>query len=117
MVMLDKLFGSKIAAYVLLYIYHYGEIHLRALAKGIGVSVSAVKNQLNRFEEAGVIASKEAGRTRLFFFNKKSPMTKYLMEMIQIVHTQMSFEDKEELFSLRMRPRRSGKPVVGRESR
>lgn len=112
--MLEKLFGSEKAAYILLYLYHYGEVHLRAIARGIGASVSAVSNQLKKFEEAGVITSKEAGRTRLYFFNKKSPLTRPLMDMVGIVHFSMSNSDKEKLFSLRTRPRRSGKPIIGR---
>jgi len=110
--MIDKLFGTKTAAYVLLYIYHYGEAHPRGVAKGIKISLSSVQNQLNKFEESGVMVSKLVGNVRIFFFNKKSPLTKPLMNLIKVVHSSMSTEDKEELFSDRNRPRRSGKPIL-----
>ena len=110
--MIDKLFGTKNAALVLLYIYHYGEAHPRGVAKGIDASLSSVQNQLNKFEESGVMVSKLVGNVRIFFFNKKSPLTKPLMDLIKVVHSSMSIEDKELLFSDRNRPRRSGKPVL-----
>lgn len=36
------------------------------------------------------------------------------MEMVGIIHASMSIADKEILFKTRKRPRRAGKPIVGR---
>ena len=58
------------------------------------------------------MVSKLIGNVRIFFFNKKSPLTKPLMDLMKVVHSSMSVEDKEQLFSDRNRPRRSGKPVL-----
>ena len=112
--MLDKLFGSKNAALVLLYLYHYGEAHPRGIARGIEASLSSVQNQLSKFEDAGVVVSKLIGNVRIYFFNKKSPLSKPLLELINVVHSSMSKEDKERLFSMRNRPRKPGKLVLGR---
>lgn len=115
--MIDKLFGSKNAGYILLYLFHYGEAHPRGIAKGLKISLSAVQNQVERFEESGVLVSKLIGNVRVYSFNKKFPITKPLLEILTIVHSSMSREDKEELFHERKRPRRTGKPVIGRGER
>ena len=112
--MLDKIFGSKNAANILLYIFHYGEAHPRGIAKDLEISLSTVQNQLERFEESGVLVSKLIGNIRLYFFNKKYPLTSPVLEMLKIVHSQLSFQDKEKLFPSRNRPRRAKKPVIGR---
>ncbi len=112
--MLDKLFGTQTAAFILLHLYHYGEVYARALARDLDISLSAVQKQLQKFEEAGVVVSKLMGRTRIYSFNKKSPLTKPLMELVDVIYSSMSISDKEHLFETRQRPRRSGKPVRGR---
>ncbi|MBF0315990.1 MAG: winged helix-turn-helix transcriptional regulator [Oligoflexia bacterium] len=112
--MLEKIFGTKTASFTLLHLFHYGEIHARGLSREIAISLSSVQNQLIKFEEAGVVISKKIGTTRVYSFNKKSPLTKPLMELINVIHSNMSISDKELLFKERKRPRRSGKPVIGR---
>ena len=112
--MLDKIFGTQTAALTLLHLFHYGEIHARGLSRDISISLSTVQKQLQKFEEAGVVVSKKIGTTRIFFFNKKSPLTRPLMDLVGVIHSSMSVEDKEQMFHERKRPRRSGKPVVGR---
>lgn len=110
--MLDKLFGTQTAEFILLHLFHYGEIHARGLARDTNKSLSAIQNQLHKFEAAGVIVSKKIGNVRIYRFNKKFPLTKPLMELVQIVHSSMSLSDKADFFSERKRPRRAGKPVI-----
>ncbi len=112
--MLAKLFGTQTAGFVLLHLFHYGEVYARRLARDLDISLSSVQKQLQKFEDAGVVVSKLMGRTRIYVFNQKSPLTKPLMELINVVYTSMSLSDKEQLFKTRQRPRRPGKPVVGR---
>ena len=69
--MLDKLFGTSTAGFVLLHLYHYGEVYARALARDLDISLSAIQKQLEKFECAGVIISKTMGRTRIYSFNKR----------------------------------------------
>ena len=111
---LDKIFGTKTASFILLHLFHYGELHARGIARDIEISLSTVQNQLEKFEDSGVVTSKRIGNIRIFSFNKKSPLTKPLMELVGIIHSSMSISDKEILFKSRKRPRRAGKPVVGR---
>jgi DNA-binding HxlR family transcriptional regulator len=115
--MLDKIFGTKTASYTLLHLFHYGELHARGLSRDIEISLSTVQKQLKKFEDSGVVVSKKIGNTRIFSFNKKSPLTKPLMELVGIIHASMSVDDKEILFKSRKRPRRAGKPVIGRGSK
>ncbi|MBL6992258.1 MAG: winged helix-turn-helix transcriptional regulator [Bacteriovoracaceae bacterium] len=111
--MLDKIFGTKTASFILLHLFHYGEIHARGVSRDISISLSTVQKQLEKFEDSGVVVSKKIGNTKIFSFNQKSPLTKPLMELVGVVHSSMSLADKEILFKTRKRPRRAGKPVIG----
>lgn len=110
--MLDKILGTKTAEFIMLHLFHYGEVHARGLAKDSAISLSAIQNQLQKFEDAGVIISKKIGNVRVYRFNRKSPLTKPLMELVKVVHSSMSLSDKATLFSVRKRPRRAGKPII-----
>ena len=110
--MLEGIFGNQTAEKALLHIYHYGEIHASAIAKDYGIALNPIKGQLDRFEQAGVIASKEVGRTRLYFFNPKSVFLGPLKEMLKIAYESIPLKEREILFASRRRPRRRGKPVL-----
>ena len=109
--MLEKIFGNKTAEKVMLHLYHYGEIFPSAIARDYNIALTPVQNQLQRFEEAGVLISKMVGRTRVYKFNKRYPLTKPFIELVQIVYETISLEDKEKIFKKRRRPRKKGKPV------
>ena len=110
--MLEKILGSDTAMKIMLHLVHYGEIYPSAVAKDYQISLSGVQKQFERFEEAGILVSKLVGKTRVYFFNKKSPTVKPFMEFIKIYYDGLSLEDKEKIFVERRRPRRPGKPVL-----
>ena len=110
--MLESIFGNPTAEKVLLFIHHHGEAHLGAIAADYGVSKAAVRQQLNRFERGGVLVSKEMGRTRIYTFNKKSPLTRPVQDLVGLAYDQLSVNEKEKIFHSRRRPRRKGKPVT-----
>ena len=110
--MLDKILGSDTAMKIMLHLIHYGEIYPSAVAKDYQISLSAVQKQFARFEEAGILVSKLVGKTRVYFFNKKSPTVKPFMDLIKVYYDGLSLEDKERIFGERRRPRRPGKPVI-----
>lgn len=114
--MIEIIFGSKTAAKVMLYLFHYGEGYASGISKDMGIALSQVQKQLDKFEQAGVFISKKTGNSRVYQFNAKNPVTKKLKELIQVFYNSMSLEEKEEVFSVRRRPRRKGKPVMGRRS-
>ncbi len=110
--MLETIFGSETSAFILLNLYHYGEIHLRALARNMRKSPTAVAAQLNRLEDGGLLVSREVGRTRLYSFNKKSPYIDSVLKIIATTYEAMPIKLKEETFGERGRPRAKGKPVI-----
>ncbi len=110
--MIEGILGTKTAEKIMLHIYHYGETHPSVIARDCGISKTAVVNQLDRFERAGILVSKLAGRTRLYMFNPKSPFFNPFREIIQIAYESIPIEKRADLFSARRRPRRKGKPIL-----
>lgn len=110
--MLDKILGSETAMKIMLHLIHYGEIHPSGVAGDYKISLSAVQKQFKRFEDAGILVSKLVGKSRVYFFNKKSPTVKPFIDLIKVYYDGLSLEDKEQLFANRRRPRRPGKPVL-----
>jgi DNA-binding transcriptional ArsR family regulator len=112
--MLNKILGSETAMKIMLHLIHYGEIYPSAVAKDYNLALSGVQKQFQRFEDAGILVSKLVGKSRIYLFNKKSPVVKPFIELIKVYYDGLSLEDKEQLFSARRRPRRPGKPVLRR---
>lgn len=110
--MIEGIFGNKTAERVLLHIYHYGEIHASAIAQDYHLAITPIKAQLERFESAGILVSKEVGRSRLFFFNPKSVFVRPVKEIIKIAYESIPLKERELIFKTRRRPRAKGKPVL-----
>lgn len=110
--MLKNIFGNKTAEKVLIYIYHYNEGYPRALAKDLNIPITPVRNQLDRFEKAGVLVSKQFGRVRLYKFNERSPLTRPVKELIKIVYESYPLSERAQMFKARRRSRAKGKPVL-----
>jgi len=113
---LEALFGNRTAAKLMLYLFHYGEAYARGAARDLGIAVSAVQRQLDKFESAGLLVSRMVGNTRVYTFNPKQPATAKLKDLVGVFYEALSIKDREHLFPTRRRPRRKGKPVVGRKS-
>ncbi len=109
--MLEGIFGNKTAEKVLLHIFHYGESHASAIANDFKMTLNPIIQQLNRFELAGVLISKEVGRSRVYSFNPKSPILKPVKELVEIAYESISLSERQKLFHARRRPRRKGKPI------
>lgn len=110
--MLEGIFGNRTAEKVLLHILHYGEIHASAIAQDHHVALTPIKRQLERFEGAGILVSKEMGRARVYSFNPKSPLTGPVKDLLNMVYESISLREREQIFGTRRRPRRKGKPVL-----
>jgi predicted transcriptional regulator len=111
--MLEGLLGNKSARQVLLDLYHNGEVHASAIAQDFNVAVTPIRHQLDRLENAGLLVSREAGRTRLYSFNPKSPFSRPIKEIIKIEYESLPVEMRQKIFQ-RRRPRRKGKQVIAR---
>ena len=96
----------------MLHIYHYGEIHAAAIAKDYNTAVTPIKNQLERFENGGILIAKTIGRSRVFSFNQKSLWIKPITEILRIAYESIPLKEREEIFESRRRPRKKGKPVL-----
>jgi hypothetical protein len=109
--MIDGILGNKTAETIMLHIYHYGESHASGVVNDLGTSLTATRGQLSRFEQAGVLVSKQVGRTTLYSFNPKSPFTKPLKELVRVAYDSIPLKQRELMFKKRRRPRRKGKPI------
>jgi len=110
--MIEGIFGNLTAEKVLLHIFHYGSIHASAIAKDYDVALTPIIKQLERFEIAGILASKQAGRSRLYFLNPKSPFNQPISEILKIAYESMPLKEREKQFGKRRRPRMKGKPTL-----
>ncbi len=110
--MIETIFGNTTAAKIMLYLFHNGEAYASGIASDMGITKSQVIKQLNRFEESGILVSKEMGKIRVYTFNPKLGVTKKLKDLIQVFYDAIPLEQKEQMFSERRRPRRKGKPVI-----
>ena len=77
-IMLDTLIQSKTRLKLLLRFFLNPEstAYLRGLAQEFDESTNAVRVELNRFEEAGLIQSHKDGNKKMFQVNTKFPMFK-----------------------------------------
>jgi len=109
--MLEPILGTKSRELVLQYILCFESGYAREISKYLGLSLPSVQNQLNGFEDGGVMLSKMSGRTKLFFFN---PRYAFLDELTALLNKAKEFYKPEikNLFEMqRKRPRRPGKPL------
>jgi DNA-binding transcriptional ArsR family regulator len=110
--LLEGILGNRTAERVLLYLEQYGEGYARAIAATFeDVSVSMALAQLKRFEAAGLLASRQQGRTLLFTWN---PRCVFLPEVRALLHKALAAlpeREQRRYFQQRRRPRRSGKPA------
>lgn len=109
--MLEGVFGNKTAEKVLLHIFHYGESHASAIASDFDTALNPVIQQLNRFENAGILVSKEMGRSRVYSLNPKSPFRKPIANLLEVAYESIPWDERQKIFRVRRRPRRKGKPV------
>ena len=79
------------------------------------MAVGQVQRQLDRFETAGLLISRLLGKTRVYVFNPKYPLTQPFQQMVQRVYESIPLGEREVLFPTRRQPRRKSKPVIGRQ--
>jgi len=109
--MLEPLLGSKGRERVLVFLRARKEGYAREIARFFDTDLVQVQKQLDRLEYGGVIASRAAGRTRLFTFNPRYP---FLTELTALLDKALQFypqDQQDALLMNRRRPRRRGKPL------
>ena len=108
---LETLFGSRSAAWALLFLQNYGEGHARRIATAFGVPHNAIQRQLRRFEEDGILVSRMVGRSRIFSWNPRNPTVRNLREFLEAELGLLSSDVTQRYFRERVRPRRTGKAM------
>jgi|Deesub1362A_J573_1020465.scaffolds.fasta_scaffold01364_2 hypothetical protein len=106
-----SLLGSANSERVLLFILAREEGYATEVARFFETDLYAIQRQLDKLERGGVLASRKAGRTRLYTFNPGYP---FLAELKALLEKALSFcppELRERLLMNRRRPRRRGKSL------
>jgi predicted transcriptional regulator len=109
--MLESVLGSINRERVLLFIHCREEGYAREIARFFDTNLDPIQKQLDRLEAGGVLASRKAGKTRLYSFNTRCPFLKELKALLQKITTFCPDELMESLLMNRRRPRRRGKPI------
>ncbi len=108
--MLEPLLTSAVKEKVLLYLLTHKESYARELSVDLGYRLYGVQNQLARLEQGGVLYSRLRGRTRLYGINPRYPFRRELEALLRKALRFLPQEEKERLYTPRLRPRRPGKP-------
>jgi hypothetical protein len=109
--MLEPLLGSANAERVLLFLLARDEGYASEIAAFFDTDLYGVQRQLDKLETGGVLASRTAGRTRLYRF---SPRYAFLTELNALLQKALSAyppDEQDRLRIVRRRPRRRGKPL------
>lgn len=107
--MLASLFGSKTAERVLIFLAAREEGYAREMARFFETDLKSVQKQLDKLEAAGVLSSREVGRTRPYTFNPRYPFLAELKALLEKALTFYPEEEREKLVMIRRRPRGRGK--------
>ena len=109
--MLEPLLGSTNAERVLIFLVAREEGYASEIAKFFDTDLYGIQKQLDKLENGGVLASRTAGRTRLYRF---SPRYAFLAELKALLLKALSTyppDEQDRVLVVRRRPRRRGKPL------
>jgi hypothetical protein len=109
---LETILGNKSAYWVLLFIYHYGEIYPSQIAKALNLNLTPLLDQCRRFSDAGILTRKVFGKSTVYALNIKSPVYQSLYRLIGDSYKAIPENEKEQIFKIRTRSRKAGKEVI-----
>lgn len=109
--MIEAILGSLSCERVLVFISARKEGYAREIARFYETDLAPIQKQLDKLEMAGVLASRCAGRTRLYSFNPRYAFLKELTALLEKVTFFLPQDERERLVMVRRRPRRKGKPL------
>ena len=110
--MLETVFGNKTAQLIFLRLFREEEVSAGQLANDFGIGIAAFQNQLEKFENAGLLVSRKIGPVRLFSFNPQSSYVDALKNLIKVEYEKLGPKGVEYIYSRRMRPRKRGKEIL-----
>ena len=109
--MLEPLLGSSARERVLLFLLTRPESYPREMAAALDFSLATVQDVLGRLEDGGVVYSRLRGRTRLYSLNPRYPFLRELQALLRRVLEALPRDERERLYTPRLRPRHPGKPL------
>ncbi|SRR6266567_8972375 len=109
--MLESLFGSVSRERVLVFIYARGEGYPRDIARFFSTDLTPIQRQLDVLERGGILASRLAGRTRIYTFDPRYPLLEQVKALLEKALSFYPQDEQDRLLLARQRPRRTGKPL------
>jgi DNA-binding transcriptional ArsR family regulator len=106
---LVPLLGSPAKEAVLLYVLTHEEAYPSETAAALDRALFVVQNQLSRLEAGGVMVSRLRGKVRLYKLNPRYPFRKELERLLWRGLEFYPADERERLYTPRLRPRRAGK--------
>jgi len=109
--MIEAIVGSSSSEKVLIFLFARKEGYAREIARFYDTDLDPIQKQLTKLEAGGVLASRVAGKTRLFSFNPRYPVLEELNALLEKTLQFYPADVRERLLMNRRRPRRKGKPL------
>ena len=109
--MIEAILGSLSCERVLVFISGRKDGYAREIARFYETDLAPIQKQLDKLELAGILASRTAGRTRLYSFNPRWAFLKELHAILEKVISFLPPDQRGPLIMVRRRPRRKGKPL------
>jgi predicted transcriptional regulator len=108
---MEVIFGSKAMERVLFFLVARNEAYASEIASYFDTQLTPIQNQLYKLENAGVVVSRQVGRTRVFMLNPRYPFIRELKALVEKAMKFLSQDEFRRLTVYRKRPRRTGKPL------
>lgn len=107
--MLEKLFGSKTAERVLMYLFIFQEGYPTEISKVFSIPLNMIQKQLFKFEEGGMLVSRLRGKVRIYQWNPRYPFLNEVKKLLERNFEYLPEDIKERYYRQRTRPRRRDK--------
>lgn len=107
--MLEKLFGSKTAERVLMYLFVFQEGYPTEISKIFSIPLNMIQKQLFKFEEGGMLVSRLRGKVRIYQWNPRYPFLNEVEKLLERNFEYLPEVIKERYYRQRTRPRRRDK--------
>jgi DNA-binding MarR family transcriptional regulator len=109
--MLKPILGSRSCEQVFIFLIAREKGYATEIARFFDVDLYAIQNQLDRLENADVLASRKVGRTRVYEFNPRYPFLTELKSLLEKALSYYPEETQKRLLMNRRRPRKKDKPL------
>ncbi|MCK4264406.1 MAG: winged helix-turn-helix transcriptional regulator [Candidatus Aminicenantes bacterium] len=107
--MLEKLFGSKTAERVLMYLFVFQEGYPTEISRIFSIPLNMIQKQLFKFEEGGMLVSRLRGKVRIYQWNPRYPFLNEVEKLLERNFEYLPEVIKERYYRQRTRPRRRDK--------